>query len=179
MIIGQQLDIALAAELKPDPDLARWVAVCKSGRYTIHQPLALGASIAGRPELQAAFEEYGVAAGEAFQLRDDILDAFGDAETTGKPTGLDLSEHKMTLLIALASAKDPAVARLLEDGRHTDWNPCELRDALLASGVREEVEQRIDALVVDARAALEDALLPPGWRRRLEEMAEQVAYRDR
>ncbi|WP_406515248.1 4-hydroxy-3-methylbut-2-enyl diphosphate reductase [Streptomyces sp. NBC_00873] len=179
MIIGQQLDIALAAELKPDPDLARWVAVCKSGRYTIHRPLALGASIAGRPELQAAFEEYGVAAGEAFQLRDDILDAFGDAETTGKPTGLDLSEHKMTLLIALASAKDPAVARLLEDGRHTDWNPCELRDALLASGVREEVEQRIDALVVDARAALEDALLPPGWRRRLEEMAEQVAYRDR
>lgn len=179
MIIGQQLDIAIAAELQPDPDLARWVAVCKSGRYTIHRPLALGASIAGRPELQGTFEEYGVTAGEAFQLRDDLLDAFGDAETTGKPTGLDLIEHKMTLLVALGAAKDPVVARIVEDGRETEWDPDELREALLASGVREEVEQRIAALVADARAALEDALLSPGWRRRLEEMAEQVAYRDR
>ncbi|MFI0812384.1 4-hydroxy-3-methylbut-2-enyl diphosphate reductase [Streptomyces echinatus] len=179
MIIGQQLDIALAAEVEPDPDLARWVAVCKSGRYTIHRPLALGAAIAGRPGLHAAFEAYGVAAGEAFQLRDDLLDAFGDATVTGKPTGLDLSEHKMTLLIALAAARDPRVARLLEDSRHADWNPAELRAALLASGVRAEVEERIDALVADARAALADAGLPHHWRRRLEELADMVAYRDR
>ncbi|WP_078948098.1 polyprenyl synthetase family protein [Streptomyces griseus] len=179
VIIGQQLDIALAAELEPDPDLARWVAVCKSGRYTIHRPLALGAAIAGRPGLHAAFEAYGVAAGEAFQLRDDLLDAFGDATVTGKPTGLDLSEHKMTLLIALATAKDPRVARLVEDSRHADWNPAELRAALLASGVRADVEERIDALVADARAALADAGLPHHWRLRLEDLADMVAYRDR
>ncbi|MFG2500386.1 polyprenyl synthetase family protein [Streptomyces sp. NPDC048441] len=179
MIIGQQLDIALAAEVEPDPDLARWVAVCKSGRYTIHRPLALGAAIAGRPGLHAVFEAYGVAAGEAFQLRDDLLDVFGDAAMTGKPTGLDLSEHKMTLLIALAAAKDPRVARLVEDSRHADWNPAGLRAALLASGVRAEVEERIDALVADARAALVDAGLPRRWRLRLEELAEMVAHRDR
>ncbi|MCG8964966.1 4-hydroxy-3-methylbut-2-enyl diphosphate reductase [Streptomyces sp. CL12-4] len=179
MIIGQQLDIALAAEVEPDPDLARWVAVCKSGRYTIHRPLALGAAIAGRPGLYAVFEAYGVAAGEAFQLRDDLLDAFGDATVTGKPTGLDLEEHKMTLLIALAAAKDPRVARLVEDSRHADWNPAELRAALLASGVRAEVEERIDALVADARTAVADAGLPHHWRLRLEELADMVAYRDR
>ncbi|MGW0881252.1 polyprenyl synthetase family protein [Streptomyces sp. NPDC002671] len=178
MIIGQQLDIALAAELVPDPDLARWVAVCKSGRYTIHRPLALGASLAGRPELQAPFEEYGIAAGEAFQLRDDLLDAFGDSAATGKPAGLDVSEHKMTLLIALAAAKDSRVARLVANGRNGDWNPAELRDALLASGVRQEVEEQIDRLVTTALAALEKAPLADDWQQRLGKMAEQVAYRD-
>ena len=179
MIIGQQLDIALAAELRPDPDLARWVAVCKSGRYTIHRPLALGASLAGRPELHARFEEYGVAAGEAFQLRDDLLDAFGDSAATGKPVGLDVSEHKMTLLLALAAAKDSRVARLVADSRGGDWDPAELRDALLASGVRQDVEQQIDRLVMTARTALDDAPLADDWRQRLDKMAEEVAYRDR
>ncbi|MFM9443094.1 4-hydroxy-3-methylbut-2-enyl diphosphate reductase [Streptomyces acidiscabies] len=179
MIVGQQLDVALAAEAVPDEALARWVAVCKSGRYTIHRPLALGAALAGRPALYGAFEAYGVAAGEAFQLRDDLLDAFGDEEVTGKPAGLDLDEHKMTLLIALGAAKDPEVARLVEESRRTDGNPAALHAALLASGVRADVEKRIDALVTDARTALADAALPDPWRLRLEELADMVAYRDR
>lgn len=179
VIIGQQLDIALAAELTPDPALSRWVAVCKSGRYTIHRPLALGAAIAGRPELQVPFEEYGVAAGEAFQLRDDLLDAFGDGVATGKPAGLDLVEHKMTLLLALAATKDDRVARLVADGRNGGWDPAELQGALLASGVRQEVEEQIDQLVATACAALDDAPLADDWHKRLVKMAEQVAYRDR
>ena len=179
MIIGQQLDVALAAEAVPDETLARWVAVCKSGRYTIHRPLALGAALAGRPELYGVFEAYGVAAGEAFQLRDDLLDVFGDAEVTGKPAGLDLDEHKMTLLVALAAAKEPEVARLVAESRNADWNPAALHAALHACGVRADVEERIDALVTDARTALADAGLPDRWRLRLEELADMVAYRDR
>ncbi|SHN18263.1 4-hydroxy-3-methylbut-2-enyl diphosphate reductase [Actinacidiphila paucisporea] len=179
MLVGQHLDIALAAEAAPDPDLARWIAVCKSGRYTIHRPLSLGASLAGRPDLQAAFEVYGLAAGEAFQLRDDLLDAFGDAAATGKPAGLDVSEHKMNLLLALAATGDAEVARLLEAGRQGDFDPAALRAALLDCGVREEVEKRIDALVTTARTALDTAPLADGWRERLGEMATQVAYRDR
>ncbi|MFE1441646.1 polyprenyl synthetase family protein [Streptomyces sp. NPDC058739] len=179
IIIGQQLDIRLAAELSPDPGLARWVAVCKSGRYTIHRPLALGAAIAGRPELQAPFEEYGVTAGEAFQLRDDLLDAFGDSAATGKPVGLDVSEHKMTLLLALGAAKDDRVARLVKEGRDGDWDPAALREALLASGVRQDVEDHIDRLVAMARTALEGTPLEGDWQQRLSKLAEQVAYRDR
>jgi (E)-4-hydroxy-3-methyl-but-2-enyl pyrophosphate reductase len=177
MIVGQQLDMALAAELAPDPDLARYVAVCKSGQYTIHRPLALGATIAGRDDLHTAFEAYGVAAGEAFQLRDDLLDAFGDPAITGKPAGLDLSEHKMNLLLALAATKDAEVSRLVADGQN--WDAERLREAMLASGVREEVEKRIDQLVETAHKALEKAPLAPGWRERLGEMAVKVSYRDR
>ncbi|WP_327288712.1 4-hydroxy-3-methylbut-2-enyl diphosphate reductase [Streptomyces sp. NBC_01198] len=179
MLVGQHLDIALAAEASPDPELARWIAVCKSGRYTIHRPLSLGASIAGRPDLQAAFEAYGLAAGEAFQLRDDLLDAFGDSAATGKPAGLDVSEHKMNLLLALAATGDAEVARLLDEGRNGDFDPALLHAALLASGVREDIEKRIDQLVAGARTALDATALADGWRERLGEMAVQVAYRGR
>ncbi|MEO3764678.1 4-hydroxy-3-methylbut-2-enyl diphosphate reductase [Streptomyces sp. B8F3] len=176
MLVGQQLDIALAAEPKPDAELARWIAVCKSGRYTIHRPLALGASLAGRQDLQQAFEAYGVAAGEAFQLRDDLLDAFGDSEATGKPAGLDVSEHKMNLLLALAATKDARVAELVAE---RTWDIEALSAAMLASGVRQEVEEHIDQLVGTARKALEGAPLADGWRERLDQMVEHVAYRDR
>ncbi|GAA4236620.1 hypothetical protein GCM10022254_46720 [Actinomadura meridiana] len=180
MIIGQQLDVALAAEPAPDADLARWIAVCKSGRYTIHRPLALGAAIAGRSDLQETFEAYGDAAGEAFQLRDDLLDAFGDSATTGKPAGLDVREHRMNLLLALAATSDAEVGRLVADGLDGGgWDPSRLHAAMVASGVRDEIERRIDLLVTSARAALDSAPLTDGWRRRLGEMAERVAYRDR
>jgi (E)-4-hydroxy-3-methyl-but-2-enyl pyrophosphate reductase len=179
MLVGQHLDIALAAEAVPDADLARWIAVGKSGRYTIQRPLSLGAALAGRDDLQQAFEVYGLAAGEAFQLRDDLLDAFGDSAATGKPAGLDVSEHKMNLLLALAATGDAEVARLLEQGAEGDFDPAALRAALLASGVREEIEKRIDELVTTARTALDAAPLADGWRERLGEMATQVAYRDR
>ncbi|AZM48662.1 4-hydroxy-3-methylbut-2-enyl diphosphate reductase [Streptomyces sp. WAC 06738] len=177
VIVGRQLDMALAAEPAPDPDLARWVAVCKSGQYTIHRPMALGAAIAGREDLREAYEAYGVAVGEAFQLRDDLLDAFGDSEATGKPAGPDVSEHKMNLLLALAAGKDADVAALVTDGENGD--PDRLRAAMLASGVRQEAEDRIDELVQTARKALEGAPLADGWRERLDKMAQQVAYRGR
>ena len=42
--------------------------------------------------------------GEAFQLRDDVLGAFGESDVTGKPVGDDLREGKPTPLMALTTA---------------------------------------------------------------------------
>ena len=50
----------------------------------------------------AHLSEYGLALGEAFQLRDDVLGVFGDPAATGKPAGDDLREGKRTVLVALA-----------------------------------------------------------------------------
>ncbi|MGH3166220.1 MAG: polyprenyl synthetase family protein [Trebonia sp.] len=176
VMIGQHLDIRVAAERIADPELSRWIAICKSGRYTVHRPLALGAAIAGRPDLAAAFEQYGTVLGEAFQLRDDLIDAFGDSALSGKPTGLDLTQQKMTLLIALAMPLDDRISRLLAGQGATGAS---LAQVLSDLDVRGEGERRIDQLVKQAQAAIGAIPLAPGWRDELARAAIQIAYRQK
>jgi geranylgeranyl diphosphate synthase type I len=176
LIIGQWMDVLAAARFATDLELARWIAIVKSGRYTIHRPLVVGAIIAGRPELTPAFEAYGTAVGEAFQLRDDLLNVFGDENVTGKPGGLDLEQHKMTLLLTMAINRDERVGRLLPAARDDSSG---LLRVLAESGVRDDVEKHIDALVERGCAAIADAPLSTEWHDELIIMAHKVAYRDK
>ena len=62
-------------------------------------------------EQRAALARFGDALGMIFQIVDDVLDYTEDEAVTGKPSGLDLREHKVTLpLIA-------ALPRLSDAGR--------------------------------------------------------------
>ena len=64
---------------------------------------------------RAALRRYGEALGMAFQIVDDLLDYVGDPRVTGKPTGSDLREHKVTLpLIAALPRMDAAGRRRVE-----------------------------------------------------------------
>jgi octaprenyl-diphosphate synthase len=56
----------------------------------------LGA-LSGARDYQVPLGEYGENLGMAFQITDDLLDYREVKETTGKPSGLDLREHKVTL----------------------------------------------------------------------------------
>jgi geranylgeranyl diphosphate synthase type I len=176
MIIGQFIDVKAAAEFTVDPDLARWIAVCKSGRYTIHRPLLLGAAIADRLDLAPAFEKYGVALGEAFQLRDDLIDGFGSSRAAGKPVGLDFDRHKMTLLLALALRRDDRVRDLVTQ---EEWDSELLSALLIETGVRADVELRIERLVDQACEAIDRAPVDEAWKAELASMAFQVTHRDR
>jgi len=61
----------------------------------------LGA-LTGAPEHREQLRTFGRELGLAFQIADDLLDYTADSEQTGKPSGLDLREHKLTLpLIAI------------------------------------------------------------------------------
>ncbi|MFD0319224.1 polyprenyl synthetase family protein [Streptomyces flavalbus] len=173
--VGQCLDVTAAAEFAVDPRLSRLIALIKSGRYTIHRPLVMGAAGAGRPDLAAAFAEYGEAVGEAFQLRDDLLDAFGDSAQTGKPAGLDFSQYKMTLLLGWAMQRDEHIRTLMTEPGHT---PDEVRRRLLDTGVPDDVERHIADLVERGRKAIADAPIDPAWRTELADMAVRVTYRN-
>jgi len=73
MAAGQYLDLLGAA--RGDLASAEHVAELKTGSYTIEGPLLIGAALAGAPqELEARLIAFGRPAGEAFQLRDDVLD---------------------------------------------------------------------------------------------------------
>jgi geranylgeranyl diphosphate synthase type I len=179
LIVGQYLDVAVAAEAIVDRGLSRWIAVCKSGRYSIQRPLLLGAILAGRPDLATAFEGYGLALGEAFQLRDDLMDAFGTTETAGKPAGLDFAEHKMTLLLALAAERDARIRTLISGTGDAPWDADLIRGVLEETGVRETVERTIAELVDRAVASIATAGLQPAWLDEFTRLAMLVAYRDR
>ena len=68
-------------------------------------------AISGAPAHRAALARYGEQLGMAFQVADDLLDYTADAAETGKPTGLDLREHKVTLPLIHALRTMPASAR--------------------------------------------------------------------
>lgn len=54
-------------------------------------------AIAGAPEHREALARFGHNLGMAFQIADDLLDYTGTEAVTGKPTGHDLRERKVTL----------------------------------------------------------------------------------
>ncbi|MFF4570356.1 polyprenyl synthetase family protein [Streptomyces sp. NPDC001410] len=176
LMVGQFLDVRAAAQFAPDAELSSWIALFKSGRYTVFRPLAMGARLAGADELVAPFEAYGLAVGEAFQLRDDLLDAFGSSAATGKPARLDFKQHKMTLLMSLALQTVPEVRELVGDDLSAT-DPDELHDLLLRTGVRD----RVESVIADRLVAAEDALrgtVGADWAEGLRRMAVQTVYRD-
>lgn len=62
------------------------------------------------PELRAALTEAAYAAGTAYQLADDLFDAFGDAATADKTLGTDAAHGKLTAVSAcLDGQRDPRV----------------------------------------------------------------------
>ena len=74
----------------------------------------LGA-MTGEERFRAPLKRFGHFVGMAFQIADDLLDYTGSEEATGKPTGHDLREHKMTLpLIAAMAEMDDGARREVE-----------------------------------------------------------------
>mgnify|MGYP003351844902 FL=1 len=127
----------------------------------------------------AALSEYGLALGEAFQLRDDVLGVFGDSATTGKPAGDDLRERKQTVLLALALA-DPTcgtrISELLARETLTTDNITELQTLVAHSGAIDTVEQMISDGVDRALSAIAD--FPPESKEALTTLAVMSTRRE-
>lgn len=95
---GQQLDIDF--EQLNDIDIPTYVNMIRlKTSVLLGGALEMGATIAGANTASCALiYDFGVYLGIAFQLQDDILDAFGDPETFGKQIGGDIIVNKKTVL---------------------------------------------------------------------------------
>ena len=180
--VGQYLDILGSARGDTDLEGARRIARYKSGKYTIERPLHVGAALAGRlPELEAPLSAYGDPLGEAFQLRDDVLGAFGEAAVTGKPVGDDLREGKPTPLLALAvAAADAAALGVLATVGDPDLSLAaiaRIQEVLVDTGAAAEIETMIGALTARAVEAIESAPIADDARTALVDLAHFVAQR--
>jgi geranylgeranyl diphosphate synthase, type I len=164
---GQYLDVLQSARDWTALSHAERIAQCrtviryKSAKYSVEHPLLIGAAAAGAPpESMASLSRYGLALGEAFQLRDDVLGVFGDPDATGKPAGDDLREGKQTVLMAhaLEHGSTADVTVLQESLGRPDLTEVEVeacRDILRRSGALTLTEEMIDAGCTQACHALE------------------------
>ena len=95
-------------------------------------------SLCGAQRYRNALTRFGQRLGMAFQVADDLLDYTEAQETTGKPTGLDLREHKVTLPLIFALRKMPAAARRRVDALFANPDPDDGLIAEVVEIVREE-----------------------------------------
>ena len=186
--LGQFLDVLEeVAWIRQDPeDLlehAQTVAIHKSAKYSVMEPLLLGAAIAGASQQQIdALAGYGLPIGVAFQMRDDLLGVFGDPDVTGKPAGDDLREGKRTVLVEIARRRLPANVRVLLDELLGDPSLdarqiTMLQEAIQSSGAVERVEHMIDRAVGQGIESLRDADFSRSSVLELERLASSVTDR--
>ena len=183
--IGQYLDVLGTAKSERSLVTAERIARYKSGKYTIERPLHLGAVLAApdrAEQLLPALSAYGLPLGDAFQMRDDVLGAFGDEARTGKPVGDDLREGKPTPLLAMAHARSTTQQRsMLARIGAADLTIEEVRaiqQVIIDTGALAELEARIDALTQEAVIAAEAAPITEAARAALVELVDYVAFRD-
>ena len=185
VIRGQYLEMSLPYVQTPQEEQLLRVLRLKSGRYSVERPIELGALLAEAPEAtRAALARYGRAVGEVFQLQDDVLGTFGDADAVGKPVASDLREGKYTFLIdrTLNRAGKSEAAELRSMLGRADLDADDVRRArqiIEASGGREAVSAMIEERLSDGRAALREAGLAAGEQSFFEGLIDYSGYRDR
>ncbi len=114
----------------------------------------------GTPSEREAMRRFGECLGMAFQIVDDLLDFTGDEADTGKPAGLDLREHKVTLPLIYALPRMPAARRkqvetLMANPEPTDPEIADVVAAVSECGGLEYARERAHALCLRAETELE------------------------
>jgi octaprenyl-diphosphate synthase len=112
-----------------------------------------------------ALRRYGMLLGMAFQITDDVLDYTETERVTGKPCGLDLKEHKITLpLIAalphMSAAERAVVGAVMADPEPDDRHVADVMGIVHARGGVEAARTRAQSYADQAAAVLES--LPRG-----------------
>ncbi len=117
-------------------------------------------ALEGTPAEREAMRRYGEALGMAFQIVDDLLDYEGAASETGKPWGLDLREHKVTLpliyaLPRMSAVQRAEVERLMENPEPDPAEITAVVESVTALGGLRDARARAQACCMEGEAALE------------------------
>lgn len=104
---GQQMDMEF--ELRSNVTVAEYLKMIRlKTAVLLGFSLQFGALLAGAPAAdQKKLYNLGIAVGTGFQLKDDLLDVYGDQQKFGKQVGGDIISNKKTFLLihALTLAK--------------------------------------------------------------------------
>ncbi|HNY03623.1 MAG TPA: polyprenyl synthetase family protein [Bacteroidales bacterium] len=141
---GQQYDMDY--ETREDVTIDEYMIMIRlKTAVLIACSLKLGALVAGtEPGLANRIYDMGIELGLAFQLRDDYLDAFGEAGKFGKAIGGDIATNKKTYLYlkAFETARGETAGRL----RHVFSDPVPHAEQKINTVIRLYKELGIDTL---------------------------------
>lgn len=143
--------------------------------------LEMGAVVGGASDAERrSLYDFGVNLGLAFQIQDDLLDTYGDAETFGKKIGGDIAAGKKTFLhiAAMEKASAPQRDAILAPGDIGEKLP-RVRAVYDALGVREAAETAIAEYFGLALEALRRAHPQAGRLAVLEEYAYSLMKRNK
>ncbi|MCH5276937.1 MAG: polyprenyl synthetase family protein [Desulfovibrionaceae bacterium] len=158
-VAGEAHEIARQGSLSHGLDEYLSIIEGKTG-WLLRASCRLGALFAGAgPRDVDALSSYGLNLGMAFQIVDDALD-FADEAETGKPTGGDLREGKLTppLLFHMNALPDAERSRFAEAFAHGRFSPAEVADIsrrIRDRGFDRAARDMADASLDKAAACLE------------------------
>ncbi|HQQ98834.1 MAG TPA: polyprenyl synthetase family protein [Cyclobacteriaceae bacterium] len=181
---GQQWDMEFEAKAKVTQ--AQYIEMIRlKTAVLLGFSLEFGAVIAGASEKDCALlQQAGTHLGIGFQLKDDLLDVYGDQKTFGKQVGGDILSNKKTFLLihALATAKGKDKAELRRWLTAKKYDPRKKVNAITALynklGVREATEKKIKSYFDLGFADLQQ-LSAGAKTSELIQFAEQLADRQR
>lgn len=157
---GQQLDVNFETQQKVSEEDYLEMIRLKTA-VLLGYALELGANIGGADKKnQKYLKEAGEKMGIAFQLKDDLLDVFGDQKKFGKKVGGDIVANKKTFLLikALEKAKGNKLKELKKYLNETGIEEAEKVAAVTAIyndlDIQKETEEKIDLYIQEAMKCL-------------------------
>ncbi len=146
--------------------------------------LKAGAMISNAPEeAQESIYQFGISIGLAFQLKDDLLDVYGDKAVFGKKIGGDIRENKKTYLYlrALEDADESSRKELLRLFSSTDFDEEEKFQAVSAIfnklKIKEKTENKIEELVQRAFIELDKIQISDSKKKIFKDLAVELSRR--
>jgi octaprenyl-diphosphate synthase len=123
MTLGEMRQLAVSAPLRFTEE--EYYALIRSKTASLMRAACELGAISGARRFRDQLGSFGESLGMAFQITDDLLDYREEKETTGKPSGLDLREHKVTLplihaLRRMSPTSRSEVEKLFAKGSATD-----------------------------------------------------------
>ncbi len=180
---GQQLDMDF--EKRNDVTEAEYIYMIRlKTAVLLGCALKIGAIISKAPlnEVDALYD-YGINIGLAFQLKDDLLDVYGDPKTFGKNTGGDILSNKKTYLLIKALEN----SNIKQRGELEKWltaekyNPQEKIEAVKniydELKLRVLVENLIEKYYLASLDCLSSINVPDSRKQNLIELSENLMHR--
>jgi geranylgeranyl diphosphate synthase type II len=179
---GQQMDVDF--ETRNDVALEEYLKMVEFKTSVLLACCVQLGAIVGKASVedQLAIYDFGLNLGLSFQIKDDLLDAFGEAEKVGKRIGGDILQNKKTYLFIsttklCSAAQQAELTRLMaeaDEQKKIDG----IKALMEATGAKTATEQKAEDLYQSALASLQKVNVPTERKAYLAAIAEKIKNRD-